>query len=287
MIKVHGICNVYKPKGISSHDVVNALRQTFNTRKVGHAGTLDVEAEGVLIAGINDGTKLLHFLQSHTKIYEFGVIFGVETDTLDHTGRVVHTAEVKPVEWINLDPFMGHYRQVPPAYSAIKVGGKKLYEYARNDEEIPAVPARDLTIHAVRQLTPLMLGAKEVSATFQVHASSGLYVRTLAYDIAKSIGSVAHTSYIKRLKVGHFSHLESTPLEAFTSDHLLSLNEALVDFEPVYQTASMAQDVQHGRRLVRPKTKNFIKVIDQDGRLYGVYQWDEGAYKALRILKGV
>lgn len=286
MSPIHGIFNVKKPVGISSHDVVNHIRRQFDTRKVGHAGTLDVEASGVLLVGINEGTKLLPYLQTATKTYHFGVTFGQETDTLDHVGNPINEGPTDLPDWLDCDAFVGPYSQVPPAYSAVKVAGKKLYEYAREGAPIPKVPARQLTISAFQQNTPLTRDETFPKATFTVSASSGLYVRKLALDLAMHHGTFAHTHFITRRSVGAFTLEESTDLETLSADHIIRLSDALVDFEPVRAATLDPSALAHGRSLNIPKHAPRIQVITATGGLLGLYEWHEHAYKPLRIFKG-
>ncbi len=285
MKPIHGIFNIHKPIGMSSHDVVNHLRRQFATRRVGHAGTLDVEASGVLLVGINEGTKLLHYLQHATKHYAFGVTFGTETDTLDHTGKPIKTAPVNLPDWLDCQAFVGSYEQTPPAYSAVKVAGKKLYEYAREGKPIPEVPPRTLTVTSLTQTAPLTRD-KAVKATFEVKASSGLYVRKLALDLAKHHGTLAHTYFIHRLAVGAFSIENSTPLEALDAHNLIRLNEALPGFDAVHLDQLNREDVAHGRALEIPRRSDQIKVINEAGDLYGLYHWTQDKYRPMRMFKG-
>lgn len=286
MKTTHGLLNINKPIGMSSHDVVNTLRRIFDTRRVGHAGTLDVEASGVLIVGVNEGTKLLHHLQGAQKTYEFEMAIGHETDTLDHTGTIIKTGPLITQEWLELDAFRGTYEQVPPAYSAVKVQGKKLYEYARNNEPIPEVPARTITIDAFTQLTPFSPVKDTLNATFSVTASSGLYVRKLALDVATFYGTVAHTTMIDRLAVGRFMKANSVPLDEVTEASFMRLSEALPDFCPLSYKECNASDITNGRPLHIAYQTPFLKVVDEANNLYGIYAWEESAYRPLRMFKG-
>lgn len=285
MKPLHGIFNVHKPIGMSSHDVVNHVRRQFATRRVGHAGTLDVEASGVLLVGINEGTKLLHYLQNATKHYAFGVTFGRETDTLDHTGKTLNTRPVDLPDWLDCEAFVGAYEQTPPAYSAVKVAGKKLYEYAREGLPVPSVTPRHLTVTSFTQKGPITRGEK-IQASFEVTATSGLYVRKLALDLAKHHGTLAHTHFIHRLRVGSFSIEEATFLDALDAHHLIRLHAALPDFDDVYLEQLNPDDVTHGRALKISRLGEKIKVINGAGDLFGLYQWTNETYRPLRIFKG-
>ncbi len=286
MKPLHGIFNIHKPIGMSSHDVVNHVRRTFATRRVGHAGTLDVEASGVLLVGINEGTKLLHYLQHANKHYAFGVTFGTQTDTLDHTGKPLNTLPVNLPDWLDCQAFVGTYEQTPPAYSAVKVAGKKLYEYAREGQPIPDVPPRTLTVTSFTQTEPLKREKDTVQATFEVKASSGLYVRKLALDLAGHHGTLAHTHFIHRLAVGAFSIETASPLDTLAGQDLIRLSEALPGFDVVYLDYLNPEDVAHGRALAIPRTGDQIKVINAEGDLFGLYHWTQDKYRPLRMFKG-
>lgn len=286
MKTIHGIFNVYKPTGMSSHDVVNQIRKQFSTRRVGHAGTLDVEASGVLAIGINEGTKLLHYLQTHTKRYHFGIAFGRQTDTLDHAGETVKTEGVSLPDWLDCDAFLGPYEQMPPAYSAVKVNGKKLYEYARQGLPIPAVTARFITVKSFQQLTPLIRTQEGSKARFEVEASSGLYVRQLALDLAIHHGTVAHTYFIERLSVGPFTIDQAQPLDALNRDHCIRLADAMPDFKSVLAGQIDPKALAHGKPLSIDYQGDTIKVVNAHHDLFGLYEWAEGTYRPLRMFKG-
>ena len=283
---MHLIFNIHKPLGLSSHDVVAQVRKLLNTKKVGHAGTLDVEASGVLILGVGEGTKLLNHLQTHHKVYQFDVYFGVLTDTLDHTGEVLETSASPLPEWLDLNPWVGEYAQTPPAYSAVKVKGKKLYEYARNHQEIPVVNPRLLTVYSLRQTAPCVADQLGYRASFEVTSSSGLYVRQLALDIALKYQTVAHTTKIHRMVVGPFDHSTAIKLEDLEARHGIKLTDAIPAFTRYVLTDQQLADVKVGRSLQLPITDDLIQVT-KDNLLWGLYQKKEDHYIPIRIFKGV
>ncbi|MFZ4585966.1 MAG: tRNA pseudouridine(55) synthase TruB, partial [Acidimicrobiia bacterium] len=183
-----GLVVVDKSRGWTSHDVVGKLRRIYGTRKVGHAGTLDPMATGVLLVGIGKATRLLRFLQDDGKRYTGEITFGVSTDSLDAEGAVIEARDVvvtaDDVQAV-LPQFTGAIEQVPPMVSAIKIGGKKLYELARHGEEVER-PARSVTISRL-DLVGFVDGARP-QATVEVECSSGTYIRSLAFDIGAAIG---------------------------------------------------------------------------------------------------
>jgi tRNA pseudouridine55 synthase len=191
----------FKPSGITSHDVVDGVRKIFGTKKVGHAGTLDPMAMGVLLLGVGRATRLLRYLSGLDKEYEGTAVLGVETATLDAEGEVVRTAPVDVTrEQLEdaMHAFTGEVSQVPPAYSAVKVGGEKLYKAARRGETIEA-PPRSVRIDPF-ELTRLDLPQFD----FRVVCSSGTYVRVLVADVGAKLGSGAHLTRLVRTRIGPF-----------------------------------------------------------------------------------
>lgn len=281
------ILNLKKPLGISSHDVVNQVRTVFKTRKVGHAGTLDVEASGVLIVGVGEGTKLLNHLQNHTKTYAFDICFGILTDTLDHTGIITQVTPTQLPSTLDLKPFIGDYYQSPPAYSAVKIKGKKLYEYARKNQPIPEVKHRHLKVSSFVQITPLKKEDETYRASFEVTASSGLYVRQLALDLAKTVGTVAHTTKIHRCEVGAFKFEDATDLSDLDPSLGIPLSKAIPEIKKVQVNDLQLSYVKVGRPLELNETELMVQIVDSDNLLYGLYEKTENGYKALRIFKGV
>ena len=181
-----GVLIVNKPKGYTSHDVVNVLRKALNTKKIGHTGTLDPNATGVLLILVGAATKISKYLIEHDKTYIATIKLGEKTDTGDSEGNVIEENQDSPVfsrEQLEevLKTFIGKQKQIPPKYSAIKVNGKKAYEYARQGQEIELEP-RDIEIYSIKLLK---LEGKEI--TFEVSCSKGTYIRVLCEDIAQKL----------------------------------------------------------------------------------------------------
>lgn len=202
---MNGILLVNKQKNCTSHDVVYKVRKIVK-EKVGHTGTLDPLAEGVLPLLIGKGTLCSKYLIEHDKEYEVVLKLGISTETMDGEGKVLEEREIeedvlekKHVEEI-LESFVGKQKQTPPMYSAIKVKGKKLYEYARKGEEVE-IPKREIEIYSIK-LVGINREKKEIE--FKVSCSKGTYIRSLCIDIAKKLGTIGYMSELKRLKVGNF-----------------------------------------------------------------------------------
>lgn len=197
-----GIVIINKPSGITSRDVVNTISKKLNTKKVGHTGTLDPLAEGVLVVCVNKGTKLVELLTNHEKDYIATVKLGIETDTLDITGTVLKKEKmvVDKDKLINtLNNFNKEYNQTVPAYSAVKINGKKLYEYAREGINVD-LPKRLVKISNIE-----LLEFDNDSFTFKVHVSKGTYIRSLIKDICDELGVIGTMSKLVRIKQGEFS----------------------------------------------------------------------------------
>jgi tRNA pseudouridine55 synthase len=196
-----GVVIAFKPAGVTSHDVVDGVRKLLGTKKVGHAGTLDPMATGVLVLGVGRATRLLRYLSGLDKTYEGTAILGVETDTLDAQGEVLREAPVDVTrEQLEeaMRAFVGAIDQIPPAYSAVKVGGQKLYKAARRGEVVDAPPRRV----TVRRFD--LLAFDMPSFDVRVECSSGTYVRSLVADVGTKLGCGAHLTRLVRTRVGPF-----------------------------------------------------------------------------------
>lgn len=216
MQKLNGIIVINKPKNYTSHDVVAKVKKLLNIKKVGHTGTLDPNATGVLPLLLNSGTKLSKYLIEHDKEYEVTLKLGIRTDTLDGEGKVLEKKEVdrkmlentKQIEKV-LNSFTGKQTQVPPMYSAIKVKGKKLYEYARRGENVEVQP-RQIEIYNI-ELQKVDIKKQEIE--FEVQCSKGTYIRTLCEDIATKLGTIGYMKELNRTKVGKFGLEEAITIE--------------------------------------------------------------------------
>ncbi len=280
-----GILIINKPLGMSSHHCVSRVRKALNTKKVGHSGTLDVEASGVLVLGINKGTKLLNYLNQDDKRYRFTLAIGKTTDTLDHTGVFMTEKPIESVPNIDeiLSNFIGPYTQIPPAYSAVKVEGKKLYEYARNNETIPKIAARTLTIHTLKRVSELTTINSEHFVDCEVHASKGIYVRVLANDIAKKCHSVGYTQAIHRLQAGTFTIEEAVTLDDDLASAIIPMNEALRDMPSMIVSIPEIQKIKNGQPLVLNHHAEILKCIDENGQLLAIYERNDTYYKAKNV----
>lgn len=220
--RLHGLLVIDKPAGFTSHDVVAKVRRITGERKVGHAGTLDPMATGVLPVAVGDATRVVEHLAGASKSYRAEITFGVATDSLDADGRVTaidpDVSLDRDVIANVLEQFTGAFDQLPPMHSAIKIGGVRLYELARKGEEIER-PARPVIVHAIE-----LVDWEPPVATIDVHCSKGFYVRSLARDLGEAADTVAHLSNLVRLSTGPFSLEDAwtlTELETFGSEVII------------------------------------------------------------------
>jgi tRNA pseudouridine55 synthase len=251
--QISGILNIDKPTGMTSHDVVDRVRQMTGQRRVGHAGTLDPLATGVLVVCLGQATRVAEYLMAD-KVYRAQVCLGVSTDTHDAEGEVIATAEVDVnVEELRkaLASFVGSIQQVPPMYSALKRQGVPLYKLARQGITVEREP-RPVEIHDIDLLAwtlPLLI--------IRVECSPGTYIRALARDLGQKLGCGAHLQSLTRLASGHFTLEEAVSLdelaEAFAEgnwqEFIYPLDEALLDFAPVVVDAQAEQRIRHGQQV--------------------------------------
>jgi len=283
-----GLVVVDKPAAHTSHDVVARLRKLYGQRRVGHAGTLDPDATGVLLVGLGRATRLLRYLQDTGKSYRARIVFGVATDTLDASGAVLERAEM-PLTQQQVEgaarAFVGDIEQIPPMVSAIKVDGRKLYELARAGETV-ARAARH--VHIDELVVEDFVSGAYPEATVRVGCSSGTYVRTLAADLGTALGGCAHLGELRRLRVGSFGLDESHSLEAIGADPegvLLAPAAALRDLTAIVVDGEVRRAVAHGATFAAPTFLGDaggagpFAVVDEHGELLAVYERRGAAVK--------
>ena len=267
-----GIAIVDKPAGLTSHDVVDKARKVFETRKVGHSGTLDPDATGVLILGVGRATRLLQFLTLLPKSYKGEIVFGEETSTLDSSGEITATYDMS-----NLTPsgveeaanyFLGEIEQKPPMVSAVRIKGKRLYEIAREGNEVDR-PVRSVRVDRF-EVVPT--DNPKVYEVF-VDCSSGTYIRSLAADLGSSLGGGAHLRNLRRIGVGSFGEDEALPVEETVLQKPI---EGMRDFEVVKVDEETKKEVSYGRVFERDRLKLKKEgpwaLVDDGGVLLAVYK---------------
>lgn len=265
---IHGLAIVDKPAGVTSHDVVNQLRRHFGERRIGHAGTLDPDATGILLVGVGYATRLLQFLSGLDKTYTGEVVLGSETNTLDSSGIVTATYDMSQVTLPQARDaareLTGEIKQIPPMVSAIKIGGKRLHELAREGIEVERT-ARPVTVYSFdveATSEPLVLRIK-------VRCSAGTYVRTLAADLGRLLGGGAHLRNLRRVAVGAFDESQAqSPLEV----QLLPAVTAVRDLTQVVVDTATAEMIRNGRVLDAWTGSPPWALTDEHGSLLAVYE---------------
>jgi tRNA pseudouridine55 synthase len=274
-----GLAVVDKAAGWTSHDVVAKARGVLGTRKVGHSGTLDPDATGVLLLGVGRVTRLLRFLGIPPKTYTGVIVLGTATSTLDASGAMTGAWDMRGVTLDDVRAaaasLTGDILQVPPMVSAKQVDGKRLHQLARAGVEVER-EARPVTVHRFEVGEPVDEGWYPI----EVECSSGTYIRSLAADVGTALGGGAHLRDLRRTAIGSFTADEANPLEALSPEVLLTPAEALRDLEAVTVDGSVAADVAHGKVLERDQLgvdgDGPWPVVGGDGGLLAVYQGHRG-----------
>ena len=285
---INGIIPINKSRGMTSHDVVAVVRGILHTKKVGHSGTLDPNVDGVLPICVGRATKVVDFLMSHGKVYRGSITLGFSTTTEDLDGEVVEQKHLKKKlsdSEINhiLSDMTGELIQIPPMYSAVKVKGRKLYEYARAGESVER-PKRKITVSKFIQTKPSVFDEQKQQQTifFEVHCGKGTYVRTLAVDFGKKINMPAVMSDLTRVQSGGFSIDECITLkqleELRDNDKLdqaiFSLERALPQFKTINLNDNQWQIVKNGGFIKLDLQEKNIKLKYND-QIQAIYKYDD------------
>lgn len=292
-----GIINVYKEKGFTSFDVVAKLRGILKTKKIGHTGTLDPDAEGVLPVCIGRATKVCDILTDKDKVYEAVMLLGVETDTQDTTGEILKKLPVEESESVVKEAilsFVGEYAQIPPMYSALKVNGKKLYELAREGKTVER-KARNVQIFSI-EILEMDLPRVRMS----VHCSKGTYIRTLCHDIGQKLGCGGCMEKLLRTKAGIFELADTLKLteinalakEGLVEEKIISVDELFEDHSKVWTKQEYDVVVHNGNRVKMkmfqeklPENTERLRVYDSKGEFIGVYEFcsERGDFKPVKM----
>ncbi|QHQ62132.1 tRNA pseudouridine(55) synthase TruB [Anaerocolumna sedimenticola] len=304
---INGIINVYKEKGFTSHDVVAKLRGIIKQKKIGHTGTLDPDAEGVLPVCLGNATKLCDILTDKDKIYEAVLSLGLTTDTQDITGTVISTYEVtadrEQIEKA-IFSFIGDYNQLPPMYSAIKVGGKRLYELARAGKEIEREP-RKVRIHNIRILE---FNEEKHEIRMSVECSKGTYIRTLCHDIGASLGCGGCMKSLLRTKAGAFtlenslklSEVQAAFMQERLQDFIIKADDMFPDYPKIIVAEEYTKLIYNGNSFHIDQLKKeavpwynsnvnenngFVRVYDWQNQFIGIYEYvlKDKIYKPVKM----
>jgi tRNA pseudouridine55 synthase len=285
-----GVLVVDKPAGLTSFDVVGRVRRCLGVRRVGHAGTLDPDATGVLPILIGEATKLMAYVTDHDKEYRAHVRFGVRTDTQDLSGRVLARSDVPALTRADVDAaaraFTGVIRQTPPMFSALHHEGRRLYELAREGQEVERVP-REVVVHSID-----VEDVRDATATIRVVCGKGTYIRTLVADLGDALGVGGAVETLRRLRVGPFPEtsalswvdVEELPRPSIQA-RIVPPAAALAGWPEIRLDRTRADAFRHGQPL--PATHagpGFLRVHDVDGALIGVGTVDNARLRPVRIL---
>jgi len=282
-----GIIPLLKPKKYTSHDCVAVMRGITGIKKIGHTGTLDPNVEGVLPICLGEATKTIPYLQELTKVYVADVTLGISTTTEDADGEVVEQVDVKSLPTIEeiervLASFEGEITQIPPLYSAIRVKGKRLYEYARENIEVER-PKRKVTIFSIKRIKKEMTKANP-SFRIIINCSKGTYIRTLAVDIGKKLGFPAHMSHLERIETDSFTideavtfeEVEQAIAENRIEDILFSVERALQHMPKWFVSEAVKQRVLLGQKLPRPEEAIEAPfLVMYENELLAIYKYHE------------
>lgn len=278
-----GIILLYKEKGVTSFQAVSELKKKLLLNKIGHSGTLDPMAEGLLIALINNATKVNEYI-NYEKEYEIEIKFGIQTNTDDMEGEIINTAPVPDNIWQKIKNILPHFKgtikQVPPAYSAIKKNGKKYYEMARAGQEFEIEP-RKVTINSID-----LISAENDRAMLRVRCAGGTYMRALARDIGEKLDSVATLSYIKRTRIGNFSANDAKKISEIDAleGHLIPLAEAIYDMPAVLMDKDDYSKIKNGNPIdnkMNLKEGTTVKMI-YNGNVIAIGEVGTGWVKVIR-----
>jgi tRNA pseudouridine55 synthase len=287
-----GVLVIDKPPGMTSHDVVAAVRKAAGIRRVGHAGTLDPDATGVLVVCLGRATRLVPWLQATAKTYDARIRLGATTTTLDAAGETIDVHDASAVDEETfcgaLGSFLGAIEQIPPMVSAVRVGGERLHAKARRGEEVER-PPRQVVIHdlVLEDFVP----GPEAEAAFLVTCSPGTYVRTLAADIGERLGVGAHLRTLRRLASGRFHVDDAVSLDEVIElveagrleKALLTMAQAVSDYPAVTLDQGAARALGHGRPLPPTGVAGPVAALAPDGTLVAMVEDRDGAARPLAV----
>ena len=285
---IEGVLNIDKPIWLSSHAVVNRIRRVGNLRRVGHAGTLDPLATGVLLVCLGRATRLVEYVMGQPKVYEATVRLGESTNTYDAEGEVV---EKRPFSHVTpdlleqtLDQFRGEIKQQPPMYSAIKKDGQPLYKLARKGIEVER-PFRDVTIY---KLDLLSMALPEIN--LRIHCSTGTYIRSLAHDIGEQLNCGGHITSLRRTAIGAFGIETAVSLDDLTPDnitrYLQPMETAVTHLPPITFSPPDTKRLLLGQKVQRQTDHakdTFVRAHDEEGNFLGILRQSNALWKAHKI----
>lgn len=273
---MNGIIVVNKEENYTSRDIVNIVSKVLKTKKVGHTGTLDPMATGVLVICVEKATKLVEILMDHDKEYIAEVCLGVNTDTLDITGNILNEEDINisKEDIINvLDSYIKTYDQEVPVYSAVKVKGKKLYEYARNNKEVK-LPKKKVTIHDIKLIGDVVYKDNKTYFKIKTRVSKGTYIRSLIRDIGKSLNTYGCMTSLIRTRVGDFSISDAISLDDIKNNNIKMMDTklALTNYKQVTTDTKLENKIKNGSIIPNIYNEEEILFLDQNGNLLALYK---------------
>ena len=284
---MNGILVINKDLGYTSRDAVNIVSKQLNTKKVGHTGTLDPMASGVLVLCVGNALKLCEMLTNHDKEYVAGITLGIETDTLDMEGNVLSTKDVDIQESLIYDAvnsFKGSYMQEVPKYSAVKVNGKKLYEYARNNMDVK-LPSKLVNIYNIEIIDDIVYKEGLVYFKIKTTVSKGTYIRSLVRDIGNKLGVPAVMNSLVRNRLGDFTIEDAYSIEDIKNDNfkLISIIDALPNMKKVIVDDNMAFKIRNGVVVDSFFDGDKALILDKDNNLIAIYENNDGKARVYKM----
>lgn len=270
-----GIVLINKEKNCTSRDVVNQVSKILKTKKIGHTGTLDPIATGVLVLCIGKATKLVEVITSYDKEYEAEVILGIKTDTKDITGKILKEEKaIISKENIEecLKKMIGTYNQTVPIYSAVKINGKKLYEYARNNEEIE-LPKRKVTIKELKLISDITYEKEKTKFKIKCHVSKGTYIRSLIEDIATNLNTIGTMENLKRTKQGNFQIANANTIQDIKNNKfkIYPIEEILEKFYKIEMTDDLYFKIKNGS-IIKNNYNHDIVAFTKNDKIVAIYK---------------
>ena len=290
---MNGIINLRKEAGMTSHDAVFKLRKILGTKKIGHGGTLDPDVVGVLPIAVGKATRMVEFMQDEGKVYEGEITLGYSTTTEDASGEVV--AETPVLSLLDetivdeaIASLTGPITQIPPMYSAVKVNGRKLYEYARSGQEVER-PERQVTIYQFERTSPISYESELARFTFRVKCSKGTYIRTLSVDLGEKLSYAAHMSHLTRTSAAGLQLEDALTLEEIAAkveagqlDFLHPLEIGTGDLVKVFLSPEEATEVRFGRFIELEQSDKELAAFEDD-KLLAILEKRDNLYKPRKV----
>lgn len=273
---MNGVFLINKEKGWTSFDVCAKLRRMFSTKKVGHCGTLDPFAEGLMLVFFGHATKIISFTEDKDKVYEATIELGKETDTLDCTGKVISECEVKDFSNQEIEEtlhsFLGKSQQMPPMYSAIKNHGVPLYLLAREGIEVTR-KSREIEIYSIE-----LISYQKPFLSFKVHVSKGTYIRSLAKDIALKLSTVGHLVALKRLSIGKYNLSQAKNVNDITLQDSLQIKDVLSQFPSVVVDEKTEEKIHNGTRISLNRQDAVLLLLNKKQQALAIYEVKEDGF---------